>query len=180
MIVSIIRAISGILHPHPIFWLMSTKIPKRKALGHLLKIALKNFKKCSLNSAHNLDNESLCYNCNSLSLHLPSSFLAVPLSAPTICASVLKDPLYDGRSLDSKESFKAFELASSFFVSVTRGWTGLTVLSSICKTCELRPSEWVIENNFSHFSIKTYVVGTQKNRLNETVLLSTQNTCLNR
>ena len=28
------------------------------------------------------------------------------------------------------------------------------------------------------FSPKTYVVGAQKNRLNETVLLSTQNTCL--
>ena len=32
---------------------------------------------------------------------------------------------------------------------------------------------------FSYFSTKTYVVGTQKNRLNETILLSTQNTCLN-
>ena len=32
---------------------------------------------------------------------------------------------------------------------------------------------------FFYFSTKTYVVGTQKNRLNETVLLSTQNTCLN-
>ena len=32
---------------------------------------------------------------------------------------------------------------------------------------------------FSYFSTKTYVVGTQKNRLNEAVLLSTQNTCLN-
>ena len=31
---------------------------------------------------------------------------------------------------------------------------------------------------FSYFSTKTYVVGTQKNSLNETVLLSTQNTCL--
>ena len=31
----------------------------------------------------------------------------------------------------------------------------------------------------SYFSTKTYVVGTQKNRLNETVLLSTQNICLN-
>ena len=30
---------------------------------------------------------------------------------------------------------------------------------------------------FSYFSTKTYVVGTQKNRLDETVLLSTQNTC---
>ena len=28
---------------------------------------------------------------------------------------------------------------------------------------------------FSYFSTKTYVVGTQKNRLNETVLLSSQN-----
>ena len=34
------------------------------------------------------------------------------------------------------------------------------------------------QNFFSYFSTKTYVVGTQKNRLNETVLLSTQNTCL--
>ena len=33
---------------------------------------------------------------------------------------------------------------------------------------------------FSYFSTKTYVVGTQENRLNETVLLSTQKTCLNR
>ena len=32
---------------------------------------------------------------------------------------------------------------------------------------------------FSDFSTKTYVVGTQKNRLDETVLLSTQNTCSN-
>ena len=32
---------------------------------------------------------------------------------------------------------------------------------------------------FSYFSTKTYVVGTQKNRLDEKVLLSTQNICLN-
>ena len=31
----------------------------------------------------------------------------------------------------------------------------------------------------SNFSTKTFVVGTQKNRLNGTVLLDTQNTCLN-
>ena len=30
---------------------------------------------------------------------------------------------------------------------------------------------------FSYFSTKACVVGTQKNRLNETVLLSTQNIC---
>ena len=33
---------------------------------------------------------------------------------------------------------------------------------------------WVIKNYFSYFSTKTYVVGTQKNRLTETVLLSTK------
>ena len=32
---------------------------------------------------------------------------------------------------------------------------------------------------FLYFSVETYVVGAQKNRLIETVLLGTQNTCLN-
>ena len=32
-------------------------------------------------------------------------------------------------------------------------------------------------DKFSYFSTKTYVVGTQKNRLNEMVLMSTQNIC---
>ena len=36
----------------------------------------------------------------------------------------------------------------------------------------------VTENHFSYFSTKTYVVGTQKNLLNEKVLLSTHNICL--
>ena len=35
----------------------------------------------------------------------------------------------------------------------------------------------LVEKQFSYFSTKTYVVGTQKNRLSETVLLSTQNIC---
>ena len=35
----------------------------------------------------------------------------------------------------------------------------------------------VTEKQFSYFSTKIYVVGTQKNRLNETVPLSTQNIC---
>ena len=39
-----------------------------------------------------------------------------------------------------------------------------------------RPTdECVIENDLSYFSIETYVMGTQKNRLNEPVLLSTSN-----
>ena len=37
----------------------------------------------------------------------------------------------------------------------------------------------VNENYFSYFSTKTSVVGIQKNRLDETVLLSTKNTCFN-
>ena len=36
-----------------------------------------------------------------------------------------------------------------------------------------------LKNKFSYFPSKTYVAGTQKNRLNEMVLLSTQNKCKN-
>ena len=56
--------------------------------------------------------------------------------------------------------------------------------------CSFFPAILKIEQNFDmvtpglylrvrneNFSTKTYVVGTQKNRLNETVLLSTQNIC---
>ena len=35
----------------------------------------------------------------------------------------------------------------------------------------------VPKNLISYFLTKTYVVGTQKNRLNETVLLGTKNIC---
>ena len=37
--------------------------------------------------------------------------------------------------------------------------------------------ECITKIYFSYFSTKTYVVGTQKNRLNETVLESIQNIC---
>ena len=39
--------------------------------------------------------------------------------------------------------------------------------------------EGKIMNYFSHFLTKTYVVGAQKNSLFKTVLLGTQNICLN-
>ena len=43
---------------------------------------------------------------------------------------------------------------------------------------DIRPLvEFVSEKLFSYFSTNTYVMGTQKNCLNETVLLSTQNIC---
>ena len=37
--------------------------------------------------------------------------------------------------------------------------------------------KYIPKNVFSYFSTKTYDVGTQKNRLNEMVLLSTRNIC---
>ena len=37
--------------------------------------------------------------------------------------------------------------------------------------------ECVTEKELFYFSTKTYIVGAQKNCLNETVLLSTQNIC---
>ena len=45
----------------------------------------------------------------------------------------------------------------------------------ILNTRTLVKSEY--QKNNSYFSTKIYVVGCQKNRLNETVLLSTQNIC---
>ena len=40
-------------------------------------------------------------------------------------------------------------------------------------------SKECVTDFFFYFSTKTYVLGTQKNRLNETVLLSVHNICLN-
>ena len=47
------------------------------------------------------------------------------------------------------------------------------ILEDLCR--QDFSEECVTKNYFSYFSTKTYVVGTQKNRLNETVLLSIQN-----
>ena len=41
-----------------------------------------------------------------------------------------------------------------------------------------RPPDQSVYLKISYFSTKTYALSTQKSRLNETVLLSTQNTCL--
>ena len=53
---------------------------------------------------------------------------------------------------------KSYMLAQSFIIQASR-W------------------ENKIENHFCLFLTKTYVVGAQNNRLNETVVMSTQNTC---
>ena len=50
---------------------------------------------------------------------------------------------------------------------------------SLRLSCQSLRKEGVIKNYFSCFSTKTYVVGTQKNRFNETVLLGIPNKCLN-
>ena len=48
--------------------------------------------------------------------------------------------------------------------------------TTVCSViCNFRLVQGHFENQFSYFSTKLYVVGSQKNRLNETVLLSTQN-----
>ena len=57
-------------------------------------------------------------------------------------------------------------LPARYAIRPKRPLTGLQIRVRICK-------------KNSYFSTKTHVVGTQKNCLNETVLLSTQNTCLN-
>ena len=57
--------------------------------------------------------------------------------------------------------------------------TGFCVLLSGTAVPILRTALERSLNYFSYFSTKTYVVGTQKNRFNETALLSTHNTCSN-
>ena len=53
------------------------------------------------------------------------------------------------------------------------------LLKTISVKVQAPRKECVTENCFLYFSTKTYVEGTQRNSLDETVLLSTQNTCLN-
>ena len=83
------------------------------------------------------------------------------------------------------------------FGSLVRFYSGLTNRSSENQAGHLRllvttvvrtriqnraqssRKECVIENHFSYFSTKAYVVGTQKNRHVGAVRLGTQNTCFN-
>ena len=66
-----------------------------------------------------------------------------------------------------------------------RYWHRAVSLKKICyphcfnSTGSIRPlvKECVPEILFSYFSTETYIVGTEKNLLDETVLLSTQNIC---
>ena len=55
--------------------------------------------------------------------------------------------------------------------------TGICVCVCVCVLRTLVKSAFTYRKIISYISTKTYVVDTQKNRLNETVLLSTQNIC---
>ena len=55
----------------------------------------------------------------------------------------------------------------------------LCFLPVLVKIASARPKDKAYKSIFSNFSTKIYVVGTQKNRLSVTVLLSGQNICFN-
>ena len=63
--------------------------------------------------------------------------------------------------------------------TTTSDWLAFVEPQRVSSKSGLQIRECVPENYFSYFSTKTsYVVGTQKNRLDETCLLSTQNICI--
>ena len=73
------------------------------------------------------------------------------------------------RKMSIKCSF-SYNFFVKFHGKKNIGSQNMTVLQDFSYEC-------VPKISFSYFSTKTYVVGTQKNRLIETVLLSTQNIC---
>ena len=67
----------------------------------------------------------------------------------------------------------------SFIIEVYKGNKSVGIgIADLCNN-QAFGYECCIKKYYFHFSTKTYVVVTRKNRLNETVLLSTQNICLN-
>ena len=68
-----------------------------------------------------------------------------------------------------------FSSSKDFWRVITLHWHGSHFGHSLVLSYRPLVKECVPKNYFSYFSTKRYVVGTQKNRLNETVLLSTQN-----
>ena len=79
------------------------------------------------------------------------------------CNQVLPFYLYRYEVAPNDESLICTVISYKFYLSISAGRTYVKSINE--KIC------------FSYFSTKTYVVGTQKNRLNETVLLNTQNIC---
>ena len=72
---------------------------------------------------------------------------------------------------------KMNHLVNSIYLAITAFTAQPASLSRALAVC--RPPDKNVLLNFFYFSTKTYVVGTQKNRLIETVLLSTQKTYIN-
>lgn len=56
-----------------------------------------------------------------------------PFSAPARAARALAEPLYIGRNLDMRESFRALAPVSSFLVRVILDFSGMTIASSLYK-----------------------------------------------
>ena len=105
------------------------------------------------------------------------------------------------KSCTSHSSLVVLKCKTTFITAFSLKWLDCTLCSefspffhngSNLRRSELRKAEGlmvllrhpdikerVVKNYFSYFSTKIYVVGPQKNRLNETVLLSTQNRFLN-
>ena len=88
-----------------------------------------------------------------------------------------------GRVLDSRPKGRGFEPHWRIcVVSLSKNINPSLVLVQPRKTRPFVTERLLMgrkESNQTNKSTKTYVMGTQKNRLDETVLLRTQNTCLN-
>ena len=65
------------------------------------------------------------------------------------------------------QSFKQFGYRPQPGLTFCPAWSGSKLFAKVIRVCNWK--------RFSYFSPKTYVVGTQKDRLIETVLLSTHN-----
>ena len=83
-----------------------------------------------------------------------------------------------GRVLDSRPRGRGFESDwCHCIVSLSKNINPSLVLVQPRKTRPFITERLLMGREESNQTNKTYVVGTQKNRLDETVLLSTQNTC---
>ena len=134
------------------------------------------------------------------------TFIRLPFVIKIFVLSIFERPFYTGFTVFVHFSFKFFFQSHCFTTSVHHFHEGMFSESSlnsksITSVCTFEhpqvrfgsrykkilkflssnrpPDKSVTENYFPYFSTKTYVVGTQKNHLDETVFLSTQNTCLN-
>ena len=109
-----------------------------------------------------------------------STFIKLPFVIKTFVLSIFECPFYTGFSVCV--SLLAYDLIS--LPRGAMGWfvicnCGIMVKQTRFTRKKYRPPD-MVRNCFNYLSNKTYVVGAQKDRLRETVLLSTQNSGFNR